>query len=256
LKKTLTFIGNGNMAKAIIKGLLGKYNIEVYGRNIETLNKLKEEINEIEVFRLEEKNDMSGKNIILCVKPNSLDDLAPKLEGWANSIYSVLAGTKLETLKEKIQSLHYIRTMPNVAASYQKSMTTITGDEALRESALEIFGNIGETLWLKTEKEIDIATAVAGSGPAFLALIAEALSDGGVNAGLARSDANTLVQGLFAGFAPMLANTKPSEIKDSVMSPGGTTSAGYASMEKNGVRNGMIEAIKSAYLKACELGKK
>lgn len=254
--KTLTFIGNGNMAKAIIKGLLGKYNIEVYGRNLKTLQKLKEEINEIEVLPLEEVNDMSGKNIILCVKPNSLDDLSPKLSGLADSLYSVLAGTKLETLKKKIKAKSYIRTMPNVAASYQKSMTTITGDESLKEDALEIFGNIGETLWLKSEKEIDIATAVAGSGPAFLALIAEALSDGGVNAGLARADANTLVQGLFAGFAPMIANAKPSEIKDSVMSPGGTTAAGYASMEKNGVRNGMIEAIKSAYEKACILGQK
>lgn len=254
--KTLTFIGNGNMAKAMMRGLLGKYNIEVYGRNETTLNNLKKEMNEIEIHLLGEKNDITNKNIILCVKPNSLDDLSPKLVGCANSIYSVLAGTKLETLKEKIASSNYIRTMPNVAATYQKSMTTITGDEALKESTLEIFGNIGETLWLKTEKEIDIATAVAGSGPAFLALIAEALSDGGVNAGLARTDANTLVQGLFAGFAPMLANTKPSEIKDSVMSPGGTTASGYASMEKNGVRNGMIEAIRSAYEKACELGKK
>ena len=254
--KTLTFIGNGNMAKAMIKGLLGKYNIEVYGRNETTLKSLKNEIAEIETYLLDGTNEINGKNIILCVKPNSLDDLAPKLSGCANSLYSVLAGTKLETLKEKIKATAYIRTMPNVAASYQKSMTTLTGDVALKESALEIFGNIGETLWLKTEKEIDIATAVAGSGPAFLALIAESLSDGGVNAGLTRADANTLVKGLFAGFAPMLANAKPSEIKDSVMSPGGTTASGYASMEKNGVRNGMIEAIKSAYDKACELGKK
>jgi pyrroline-5-carboxylate reductase len=244
------------MAKAMMRGLLGKYNIEVYGRNETTLNNLKKEMNEIEIHLLSDQNDITNKNIILCVKPNSLDDLSPKFVGCANSIYSVLAGTKLKTLIEKIKATNYIRTMPNVAASYQKSMTTITGDEALKESALEIFGNIGETLWLKTEKEIDIATAVAGSGPAFLALIAESLSDGGVNAGLGRADANTLVKGLFAGFAPMLANAKPSEIKDSVMSPGGTTASGYASMEKNGVRNGMIEAIKSAYDKACELGKK
>ena len=254
--KKLTFIGNGNMAKAIIKGLVGKYEIEVLGRNETTLTTLKNEIPQITTALLGELNDMTNKNIILCVKPNSLDDLSPKLSGCANSLFSVLAGTKLETLQEKIKASAYIRAMPNVAASYQKSMTTLTGDEALKVEALEIFGNIGETLWLKSQKEIDIATAVAGSGPAFLALIAVALSDGGVNAGLARADANTLVKGLFAGFAPMLADNKPSEIKDSVMSPGGTTAAGYASMEKNGVRNGMIEAIKSAYDKACELGKK
>ncbi len=244
------------MAKAMIKGLVGKYTLEVYGRNESSLDALKKEINELNIYPLNESLNIEGKDIILCVKPNSLEDLSPKLQGCANSLYSVLAGTKLETLQEKIKAKSYIRAMPNVAASYQKSMTTLTGDEALKAEAIEIFSNIGETLWLKTEKEIDIATAVAGSGPAFLALIAEALSDGGVNAGLARADANRLVQGLFSGFAPMIANAKPSEIKDSVMSPGGTTAAGYATIEKNGVRSGMIEAIKSAYEKACELSKK
>jgi len=254
--QTLTFIGNGNMAKAMIIGLIGKYEIEVFGRNQNSLEALQKALPTIKIYPIKDTLDISDKNIILCVKPNSLEDLSPKLQGCAKALYSVLAGTKLETLKEKIEAKNYIRTMPNVAATYQKSMTTLTGDEALKNEALEIFSNIGETLWLKTEKEIDIATAVAGSGPAFLALIAEALSDGGVNAGLGRADANTLVKGLFAGFAPMLANAKPSEIKDSVMSPGGTTASGYASMEKNGVRNGMIEAIQSAYDKACQLGKK
>ena len=65
-----------------------------------------------------------------------------------------------------------------------------------------------------------------------------------------------MVQGLFDGFASLLKNNNPSKIKDAVMSPGGTTASGYASMEKNGVRNGMIQAIDSAYNKACELGKK
>lgn len=252
----LTFIGNGNMAKALIKGLVKDYQIEVLGRNKSSLETLKNELKNIEVSLLKDTNDIDGKNIILCVKPNSLDDLSPKLTGVANSLYSVLAGTKIETLKEKIPSKHYIRTMPNLSASYLKSMTTITGDSELKNSALEIFDNIGSTLWVKTQKELDIATAVAGSGPAFLALIAESLADGGVNAGLTRKDATKLVQGLFEGFSPLLNDNTPANIKDGVMSPGGTTAAGYSAMEKYGVRNGMIEAINSAYKKAVELGKK
>jgi len=252
----LTFIGNGNMAKALIKGLVKDYDIEVFGRNKNSLEKLKKEIDNIEVSLLNDKKDMTGKNIILCVKPNSIDDLSKKLIGVANSLYSVLAGVKIETLKEKIEAQYYIRTMPNLSASYFKSMTTITGDEQLKQSATEIFEHIGSTLWLNSQKEIDIATAIAGSGPAYLALIAESLADGGVNAGLKRDDATKLVQGLFEGFSPLLNNNMPSSIKDAVMSPGGTTAAGYSTMENCGVRNGMIQTIKSAYEKAKELGKK
>ncbi|MFZ9659488.1 MAG: pyrroline-5-carboxylate reductase [Arcobacteraceae bacterium] len=252
----LTFIGNGNMAKAIIKGLIGKYEIEVLGRNSKSLEALKEEIQQIQIAQINEQVDITDKNIILCIKPNSLDDLSSKINGTASSLYSVLAGVKLETLKEKISAKNYIRTMPNIAASFQKSMTTLTGDEILKSNAMKICGGFGSTLWVKSEKELDIATAVAGSGPAFLALIAESLSDGAVNNGLSRNDANILVQGLFDGFASLLKNNNPSKIKDAVMSPGGTTASGYASMEKNGVRNGMIQAIDSAYNKACELGKK
>jgi pyrroline-5-carboxylate reductase len=254
--KKLTFIGNGNMATSLIKGMINNYKIEVVGRNKKTLQELKDKLPSISIITLDEPFNMTDKHIILCVKPNSLDDLKNNIKGEASSLYSVLAGTTLETLKQKIPSKQYIRTMPNLGATYLKSMTTITGEIELKNSALEIFGNIGNTIWVKTQKELDIATAVAGSGPAYLALIAESLADGGVNAGLTRADATKLVQGLFEGFSPLLNDNKPASIKDAVMSPGGTTSAGYSAMERCGVRNGMIEAISNAYAKACELSKK
>ena len=146
--------------------------------------------------------------------------------------------------------------MPNLAAQYGKSMTTLCGDEDFKEEALEICRSFGEALWLSTEKEIDIATAIAGSGPAYLALVAEALADGGVREGLKREDAQILVQGLFEGMGALLSTRTPSQLKDAVMSPGGTTAAGYAALERNGVRNGCIEAVGAAYAKATELGKK
>jgi len=249
----LTFIGNGNMAKALIEGLVKNYEIEVLGRNKSTLKVLKEQLPQITTKVIEDKEDISGKNIVLCVKPYSLPDLAPKLSGEADAIYSVLAGISIESLKSKIKSEKYIRTMPNLGASYLKSMTTITGDETLKESALNIFNQIGKSLWLSSENELDIATGVAGSGPAYLALIAESLADGAVNQGLKRADAQTLVQGLFEGFAPLIANENPAFIKDGVMSPGGTTAAGYAALERCSVRHGMMEAVGDAYAKAREL---
>lgn len=252
----LTFIGNGNMAKSLIEGLVSKYEIEVLGRNIKTLQLLKEKIPSIDIKVLDDSEDISGKSIVLCVKPYSLPDLAPKLSGKAEVIYSVLAGTSIDSLKSQLNAKAYIRTMPNLGASYMKSMTTLTGDEELKKLAIEIFSSIGETLWLNSENEIDIATGVAGSGPAYLALVAESLADGAVNAGLKRDDATKLVAGLFEGFAPLIKNEKASNIKDGVMSPGGTTAAGYAALENGNVRNAMMNAIKDAYDKAVELREK
>ena len=252
----LTFIGNGNMAKALIKGLINDYTIEVIGRNKKSLSKLKEDIPKISIKVIENVENIENKNIILCVKPYSLSDLSTKLSGTANVIYSVLAGKSIDNLKLNLKSKKYIRTMPNLAATYNKSMTTITGDEDLKDDAIKIFNFVGSTLWLKTENELDIATGVAGSGPAFLALIAESLADGAVASGLKREDSQLLVQGLFSGFAELLNNNNPSTIKDGVMSPGGTTSAGYEALEKSGVRYGMMLSVKNAYAKAIELKEK
>ena len=252
--KTLTFIGNGNMALAIAKGLIGKYEIEVVGRNEEKLKKFQQEVGGNIKYFLLDSFDISNKNIILAVKPNNLEEVGSKLEGTANVLYSVLAGTPIEKIQTHIKSKAIVRAMPNLAASLQASMTTLTGDETYKEEALKIFGAIGEALWLGSEKELDIATALAGSGPAYLALIAEALTDGAVKQGLKRADATKITEGLFSGFAKLLQTTHPALLKDGVMSPGGTTAAGYAAMEEAGVRNGCMQAIEAAYKRAKELG--
>ena len=252
--KTLTFIGNGNMALAIAKGLIGKYNIEIVGRNEEKLKKFQQECNGKIKYYLLNSFDFSNKNIVLCVKPNNLEEIGSLIKTKVEVVYSVLAGTPLKKIKDHIKTDYTVRTMPNLAASLQASMTTLTGDEAYKDEAIEIFNAIGETLWLGSEKELDIATALAGSGPAYLALIAEALTDGAVKQGLKRTDAETITKGLFSGFAKLLQTTHPALLKDGVMSPGGTTAAGYAALEKAGVRNGCMEAIEAAYNRAKELG--
>ena len=251
----LTLIGNGSMALALAKGLKEKYELEVLGRDINKLETFKEKVGDITVGTVQDSSDITDKNIILCVKPHSLDDVSRSLKGKAKTLFSVLAGTTLEKLQNSIEAHSYVRAMPNLSAAYLKSMTTLTGDEILKEEAENIFNEIGDTLWVGSEKELDIATAVAGSGPAYLALIAEALSDGGVKCGLKRDDSLKLVRGLFNGFAPLLENESPSGIKDGVMSPAGTTAAGYSALEEEGVRNGMIKAIEAAYDRACELGR-
>ncbi|WP_320036346.1 pyrroline-5-carboxylate reductase [Campylobacterota bacterium DY0563] len=252
----LTLIGNGFMAQALAKGLVKNFEVEIIGRDINKLKKVKEAIPDVEIKQLDDTEDITDKNIVFCVKPYALQSVAARLEGQANILFSILAGTTLESLRKQIKSKYYVRTMPNVAASVSKSATTITGDKEAKKIALELFTYIGKAVWVDTEKELDVATAIAGSGPAFLCLVAEALSDGGVKAGLNRSVSNELVQGLFEGYAKLLENNHPAIIKDSVMSPGGTTAAGVAKLEEGSVRSSMIKAIEAAHEKAVEIGKK
>lgn len=252
----LSLVGNGTMAQALAKGLISNYEVELIGRNPQKLEEIKKTIPKISIKCLEDKIDISNKNIIFCVKPYALKDVSSKFQGEANNLFSILAGTTLDTLKEHIKSKHYVRVMPNVAASTLNSMTTLTGDLESKDEALKIFSSIGQTLWLENENQLDIATALAGSGPAFLALIAESLTDGAVKNGLPRDTSSQLVQGLFEGISSLLKTQHPALLKDTVMSPGGTTAVGYSILEKNAVRSSMMSAIDETYKKAVELAKK
>jgi pyrroline-5-carboxylate reductase len=245
----LTIIGTGKMAEAIIKGVHEEFEVEVISRNLEKLEKLQKLYN-ISTSTLGDTFVIEGKNIVFCVKPHALKDVSKKFKGRAMSLLSVLAGTTLLSLKESIDANHYVRIMPNLAAAYGKSMSTLCGDAEFKDEAIKICQSFGKALWLGGEKEIDIATAVAGSGPAFLALVAEALSDGGVKEGLKREDADVLVRGLFEGFSSLLNENHPALLKDAVMSPGGTTAAGYTALEESGVRYGFINAVMRAYERA------
>ncbi len=245
----LTIIGTGKMAEAMIKGMVDKYDIRVIGRDSKKLYRFKDEYR-VDISLSTSNIDIDKQNVILCIKPYALDEVCKKFIGIPNSLLSVLAGVSLSKIKERVDAKQYIRIMPNLAAAYGKSMSTLCGDESFKDEAVEICKSFGKALWLNSEKELDIATAVAGSGPAFLALVAEALSDGAVKEGLKREDAYILVRGLFDGFSPLLNNNHPSILKDAVMSPGGTTAAGYAMLEESKIRDGFIKAVTKAYKRA------
>eukprot|EP01156_Anaeramoeba_ignava_P018668 Anaeramoba_ignava/a92498_17.p2 GENE.a92498_17~~a92498_17.p2 ORF type:complete len:254 (+),score=6.75 a92498_17:579-1340(+) len=247
MKETITFIGNGNMALSIALGIKEQFDIEVAGRSMESIGEFEQKLG-VEVKKaLLDDFDISDKTVILCVKPANIQEVGLKLEGKAKEFYSVLAGTPLEKIKGCISSQAYIRAMPNLAASVGESLTTLTGDSALKEKASKLFEAVGQSVWLSSEKELDIATAVAGSGPAYLALVHEALCDGAVKQGMKRDDAIKVANGLFKGFGELIPSTHPAILKDGVMSPGGTTASGYAALEENGVRSGFIKAVEAAY---------
>lgn len=245
--QTITFIGNGNMALSIAQGLKTHYKIEVVGRDLDKLKTFEKQL-EVNVEKhLIHHFDTSGKTLLLCIKPNNVEEVSTKLKGQARLLLSVLAGTSIDKLQTHFNTTAIVRTMPNLAASVGDSMTTMTGDTHYQEEAQTLLNSIGETLWLDSEKELDIATALAGSGPAYLALIAEALADGAVKQGLKREYAMKTMRGLFKGFGEVIQETHPAVLKDAVMSPGGTTAAGYSALETGNVRASCIHAIEAAY---------
>ncbi len=253
--QTITFIGNGNMALSIAQGLKGKYNIEVVGRNSDHLDAFEKALGKKVQKHTLEEFDITDKTVLFCVKPGNLEAVAKQLKGKAKLLISILAGVPVERLKKKLKSKAYIRAMPNLAASVGASMTTLTGDADHREEAEVLLRGAGEVLWLESEKALDIATALAGSGPAYLALIAEALADGAVKEGLGREDAMAVMRGLFGGFGKLIQDVHPALLKDGVMSPGGTTAAGYSALERGKVRASCMKAVENAYKKALELSK-
>lgn len=233
------------MAMAIAHGLKNTYTLEFVARDLSKLNAIKEEFS-ANVYELKDF-DISNKNILLAVKPYAMKAVAEQITGKALSIYSVLAGTTLDDLKTYLPAENHVRIMPNVAAKFGASTSVITGDVAKKEEAIAIFSAIGDTFWVDSEKEVDIATAIAGSGPALLTLVAEAMMDGLVKEGMKRPDAVGITNSLFKGFAPLIASNHPAIIKDSVMSPGGTTAAAYAALEEGAVRSSFIKAVGAAF---------
>ncbi|ACM92781.1 pyrroline-5-carboxylate reductase [Nautilia profundicola AmH] len=238
-------IGYGSMAKAIAGGLKNKKEFAVVGRDEKKLKEFSQEFNC--KYYLLDGFDISGKIILLTVKPYALQEVSMRLKGEADVLISILAGKSLLEL-ERIKAKAYIRAMPNVAAKYNASTTAITGDIEAKDIAMEIFSAIGTAIWMENDDEIDMATAIIGSGPAFLALIAEAFSDGGVYIGLKRDKAIELTKGLFKSFAAIDDNY--SSIKDSVMSPKGTTAEGVYALEEEGIRGKIIKAVKKTYEKS------
>jgi pyrroline-5-carboxylate reductase len=233
------------MGMAMAHGLKDRYKLEFVEREMSKQDEIKE------VFGTKiyspENFDITGKNILLAVKPSVLEAVGDQLQGRANTLYSVLAGSTIEKLRENIETENIVRIMPNISAKFGASTSIITGDEHKKEEAEAIFSAIGDTFWVSSEKEIDIATAIAGSGPALLTLVAEAMMDGLVKEGLKRPDAMGITNSLFKGFAPLLASAHPAIIKDAVMSPSGTTAAAYAALEEGAVRSSFIKAVGEAF---------
>ncbi len=238
-------IGAGNMGSAMLEGL-SKYDILVIEKNPQKIQALKEKFPSVS-FTSNVPN-IDGYFVILAIKPNSLENL--NLKGKAEGLISILAGVSIEKLKQKIDTKYIVRAMPNMAALDKKSATSLCGDDEIKKEAMEILQSIGKCFWLNSENELDIAMGLAGCAPAWLAMVAEALSDGAVNLGLKRDISYEMISALFEGVGVTLSHEHPAILKDKVTSPKGTTIAGVKALEEGRVRDAFMEAMNRAYERA------
>ena len=267
--RTIGFIGAGNMAEAMIRGLL-EARLVTADRLIasDIVEARRQHIQQrFGVQAVSEGRQVAAKAsiLILAVKPQ---DMEAALKGIAASvdqtktIISIAAGTTIAFVADRLpEKARIIRVMPNTPALVLAGAAGIAKGEYATAQDLQIaeaiFSAVGKVV-VVAEKHLDAVTGLSGSGPAYVFLFIEALADGGVKMGLPRDVATLLAAQTVLGAAKMLleGGRHPAELKDTVTSPGGTTIAGLHALESGGLRGTLMEAVEAATIRSRELGKR
>jgi pyrroline-5-carboxylate reductase len=248
----LGFVGAGNMATGIARGLAAAR--EEPGAPEEMLfadaehgraERLAEEVGGTAVEgnrALAEGADL----VILAVKPDVLDAVAPDLTEAGTPIVSILAGTSLERLGEALPGLEVVRVMPNLGAQLRLAVLCVVFpdelSEELRGRVTELLVLLGDVIEIE-EDLIDAATALMGCSPGYLALMAEVLVEEGVREGLSEDQATRMVAKSMAATGGLLDLHKPAALKEAVASPGGMTEAGLNALEERAIRPALRAAV-------------
>ena len=265
--RRLACIGAGNMAEAVVAGLLNGQHLlpshvtasDIRPSRLEFLK---------ETYRIE----VTGKNreaaawadvLLLAVEPQVLDDvlseIAPDVRE-TSLVVSVAAGYPLARLESNLPvTRRFVRTMPNTPVSIREGITAVAYSAGLAEedirTARALFEPVGKVVEV-AETALDAVTGLSGSGPAYVCVMIEALADGGVKMGLPRETALLLAAQTVAGAARMVIESRehPGLLKDRVTSPGGTTIAGLHELERSCFRAALISAVEAATKRSTELG--
>jgi len=257
------FIGGGNMAEALIKGMTshGLKDIlvseprEERRKYLENTYGIKTSPDNMAIVR-------AGNIVILAVKPQVMADVLDEIKDSVTeekTVVSIAAGITLSYLQSKLKTKKLIRVMPNVGAFTGEGMTVLSLCECFDDKDIravrDIFMSVGKVLTLP-EKYMNAVTALSGSGPAFIAIFIEAMIDAGIKMGLKEDDALTLAGQTALGTAKLLeGGMTPKKLREMVTSPGGTTEAGIKVFEDTGLRKIVEDALDAALKRAGELAK-
>ena len=201
--------------------------------------------------------------VVLAIKPQNLHEVLSELNGnlaGDNTVLSIVAGARMGTLVSGMGHSSVIRVMPNTPAQIGQGMSVWTASPGVDDAKLAVTGDIlqtlGEETYVTDEKYIDMATALSASGPAYVFMFIEALIDAGVYLGMPRDMARKLVLQTVLGSTGLVKESgkHPAELKDMVTSPAGTTIEALLSLEKDGFRAAVLQAVIAAYERSKALG--
>jgi pyrroline-5-carboxylate reductase len=267
MDKTLGFIGGGNMAAALVKGLL-------HSKVVPPEQIIVSDVKDDRLQMLREKHGIRTTTdnhelvrdadvVVLSVKPQVIDKVLGAIGTEIRPeqlVISVAAGVPVSAMEDRLpDGARVVRTMPNTPATVDAGATAIAAGTHATENDLEIahelFAAVGRVVTLD-ESLLDAVTGLSGSGPAYVMLMIEALADGGVKVGLHRDTALLLAAQTVYGSAKLLLETgeHPGRLKDMVTSPGGTAIAGLHTLESGGLRRTLIDAVEAATTRAAALG--
>jgi pyrroline-5-carboxylate reductase len=261
----IAFIGGGTMGTAMVKCLLTKGVVAPQDLEVSDISLLRRELlsKEYGISTLaDNRKAIEGADVaILAIKPQDLAQIMEEIKNPTPKqvLLSIVAGASLSTLCRGLNHPSVVRAMPNMPAQIGQGMTVWTATPEVsprqKEMTRSILGALGEEIYVPDEKYIDMATALSGSGPAYVFLFIEAFIDAGVHIGLPRDIVQKLVMQTILGSAYTVqrAGKHPAELRDMVTSPGGTTTEALLQLEKGGFRSLLLEAVAAAYDKAKHL---
>lgn len=266
LTQTISFVGGGRMAEALISGMLSSRSckaeqIHVADPDSARLDHLKRQYG-VQIGLTNHEAVVSGEIVVLAVKPQVIAEVLKEIgEALAKRlVISVVAGVRIRRITEACgPQAHVIRAMPNTPAMVGEGMTALAIGPGVGEHevacARRIFESVGRVVPVD-EHFMDAVTGLSGSGPAYVFLMIEAMADGGVKMGLPRETASLLAAQTVLGAARMVLETgqHPARLKDQVASPGGTTIAGLHRLEQGGLRGLLIDAVEAATKRSQDLG--
>jgi pyrroline-5-carboxylate reductase len=265
--KRISFVGCGVMAEAIISillehGLVTPRNI----RGSEPIDDRRTQVSrqfDIEVTH-DNREGIAGSDIVmLTIKPQTLETVMNELRGHVQPhqvVVSIIPGATIERLSAGLDHDVIVRSMPNTPSQIGNGVTAWMASPSVNEDAREavraILGTMGTAVQLDSESAIDMATAMSGSGPAYVFLMLEALIDAGVHLGFPRPVAQQLAEETILGsiLYARQSGKHPAELRNMVTTPGGTTASALVTLEKGGFRTVVADAVWSAYSRAVELG--
>lgn len=263
----LAFIGGGNMGGAIIKAIIHKKiaspdDIVVSDVDYSKLTSMTKELKVETTSNNVEAVSKAGV-IVLAIKPQILSKVLDELKGQIvgnQLVISIIAGATIKSICKGLKYENVIRVMPNAPAQIGKGISAWTAaaevTDEQKKMAEAILNALGKQIYFEDEKYIDMVTAVSGSGPAYIYLIIEALTDAAVQLGLPQQQAEELVLQTVLGSSLFMEKSgrNPAELRNMVTSPGGTTAEGLIEMEKGNLRDTISKAVIASYKKAKKLG--